>query len=88
MRHRPSGEFPFSLQLGDASVIAERTGLTTVADFRARDVAAGGHGAPLMPAFHAAFLREANEDRAVLNLGGIGNLTSLLPLQGREVQRL
>lgn len=81
LRHRPSGEFPFSLQLGDASVIAERTGLTTVADFRARDVAAGGHGAPLMPAFHAAFLRDPGEDRAVLNLGGIGNLT-LLPREG------
>ena len=81
LRHRPSGEFPFTLQLGDASVIAERTNLTTVADFRARDVAAGGHGAPLMPAFHAAFLREASEDRAVLNLGGIANFT-LLPKQG------
>jgi anhydro-N-acetylmuramic acid kinase len=81
LRHRPSGEFPFSVQLGDASVIAERTGLTTVADFRARDVAAGGHGAPLMPAFHAAFLRDANEDRAVLNLGGIANFT-LLPQHG------
>lgn len=81
LRHRPSGEFPFSLQLGDASVIAERTGLTTVADFRARDVAAGGHGAPLMPAFHAAFLHDAGEDRAALNLGGIGNLT-LLPRDG------
>ena len=81
LRHRPAGKFPFTLQLGDASVIAERTGLTTVADFRARDIAAGGHGAPLMPAFHAAFLRDAAEDRAVLNLGGIGNLT-LLPRQG------
>ncbi len=81
LRHRPSGAFPFSLQLGDASVIAERTGMTTVADFRSRDVAAGGHGAPLMPAFHAAFLRNAGEDRAVLNLGGIANLT-LLPKLG------
>ncbi|MEO7478389.1 MAG: anhydro-N-acetylmuramic acid kinase [Lysobacteraceae bacterium] len=81
LRHRPSGEFPFTLQLGDASVIAECTGIASVADFRARDVAAGGHGAPLMPAFHAAFLSEASEDRAVLNLGGIANFT-LLPKQG------
>ena len=81
LRHRPSGEFPFTLQLGDASVIAEHTGLPTVSDFRARDVAAGGHGAPLMPAFHAAFLRDPSEDRAVLNLGGIANFT-LLPKQG------
>jgi len=81
VRHRPRGRFPFSLQLGDPSVIAERTGLATVADFRRRDVAAGGHGAPLMPAFHAALWRSAAENRAVLNLGGIANLT-LLPRSG------
>jgi anhydro-N-acetylmuramic acid kinase len=81
LRHRPSGAFPFSLQLGDANVIAERTGITTVADFRRRDIAAGGHGAPLLPVFHAMMLRGADEERAVLNLGGIGNLT-LLPVSG------
>lgn len=81
LRHRPSGAFPFSLQLGDASVIAERTGITTVADFRRRDIAAGGQGAPLLPIFHAAMLRDPHEARAVLNLGGIGNLT-LLPVSG------
>lgn len=78
LRHRPSGEFPYTLQLGDPSTIAERTGIRTVADFRRRDVAAGGHGAPLLPALHAALLQSADEDRAVLNLGGIANLT-LLP---------
>ena len=67
--------------MGDGNVIAERSGITTVADFRRRDVAAGGHGAPLMPAFHAALLSSTEEDRAVLNLGGIGNFT-LLPKQG------
>ena len=81
VRHRPHGEFPFTWQLGDGSVIAERCGIATVADFRRRDVAAGGQGAPLMPAFHAAVLRSAAEDRAVLNLGGIANLT-LLPRTG------
>ncbi len=86
LRHRPhgargDGAQPFSLQLGDASVIAERTGITTVADFRSRDVAAAGHGAPLLPALHAALLHDAGEDRAVLNLGGIANLT-LLPARG------
>jgi anhydro-N-acetylmuramic acid kinase len=81
LRHRPHGEHPFTLQLGDPSTLAEVTGLTTVADFRRRDVAAGGHGAPLMPAFHAAMLRSPEEDRAVLNLGGIANLT-LLPRNG------
>lgn len=81
LRHDPNGDAPFSQQFGDASVIAERTGITTVADFRRRDVAAGGHGAPLMPAFHAAVLRAGDEDRAVLNLGGIANL-SLMPREG------
>lgn len=81
LRHRPQGDAPFTLQLGDAHVIAERCGVPVVADFRRRDVAAGGHGAPLVPAFHAAVLRDPYEDRAVLNLGGIANLT-LLPARG------
>lgn len=72
---RPHG---FTLQIGDPSRIAERTGITTVADFRRRDVAAGGQGAPLMTAFHAAYLRDRQQNVAVLNLGGIANLT-LLP---------
>jgi len=83
VRHRPAGALgdgrhPFTLQLGDANVIAERTGIATVADFRRRDVAAGGQGAPLLPALHAALLAAPGEDRAILNLGGIANLT-LLP---------
>lgn len=81
VRHRPEADFPFTMQLGDGNVIAERTGITTIADFRRRDVAAGGHGAPLLPALHAALLRAGGEDRAVLNLGGIANLT-LLPKDG------
>lgn len=86
VRHRPdgalfNGQNPFTWQLGDGNLIAERSGLTTVADFRRRDVAAGGHGAPLVPAFHAALLHEAGEHRAVLNLGGIANFT-LLPSDG------
>jgi anhydro-N-acetylmuramic acid kinase len=84
VRHRPAGaafdgRWPFTLQLGDGSLIAERTGIATVADFRRRDVAAGGHGAPLLPALHAALLRAPDESRAVLNLGGIANLTLLPP---------
>ncbi|WP_223807279.1 anhydro-N-acetylmuramic acid kinase [Montanilutibacter psychrotolerans] len=83
VRHRPDGanldgRHPFSWQIGDGGVIAERSGIATVADFRRRDVAAGGHGAPLVPAFHAALLQAPDEDRAVLNLGGIANYT-LLP---------
>ncbi|MGO4550807.1 anhydro-N-acetylmuramic acid kinase [Lysobacter sp. 2RAF19] len=81
IRHRPAAAHPFTWQIGDGNVIAERTGIDTVADFRRRDLAAGGQGAPLVPAFHAALLHDANEARAVLNLGGIANFT-LLPAKG------
>jgi len=81
LRHRPHGDIPFTLQLGDPATIAERCGVRVVAEFRRRDVAAGGHGAPLVPAFHAATLQSPAEDRAVLNLGGIANFT-ILPAQG------
>ncbi len=82
LRHAPMGEHPFTMQLGDANIIAERCGIDTVADFRRRDVAAGGQGAPLVPAFHAAVFSHAGEERAVLNIGGIANLT-LLHRDGR-----
>ena len=78
IRHRPGGTHPFSLQIGDAAVIAERTGICTVADFRSADVAAGGQGAPLAPAFHAAVLQDRSPC-GVLNLGGIANLSVLGP---------
>lgn len=79
VRHRPRHEHPFTLQIGDPNVIAARTGIPVVADFRRRDVALGGQGAPLAPAFHAAVLASPAERRAVLNLGGIANLTLLAP---------
>ncbi len=78
VRHRPRSTPAFTLQIGDPTSIVERTGILTVADFRRRDLAAGGEGAPLAPGFHAAILRDPSEARAVLNLGGIANLT-LLP---------
>lgn len=77
VRHRPQPPRPYSVQLGDPNVIAERTGITTVADFRRRDVAAGGQGAPLVPAFHAAVFGKPGRPRAVVNIGGIANLTTL-----------
>jgi anhydro-N-acetylmuramic acid kinase len=77
IRHRPTGEYPFTLQIGDASVIAERNDIDVVADFRRADVAAGGQGAPLLPAVHAMLLAKPGHTRAVLNLGGIANITVL-----------
>lgn len=82
VRHNPHGDQPFTMQLGDANIIAERTGITTVADFRRRDVAAGGQGAPLVPAFHRALFSDSAINRAVVNIGGIANIT-LLPAQGQ-----
>jgi anhydro-N-acetylmuramic acid kinase len=77
VRHRPSLSPPFTLQLGDPNVVAERTGITTVADFRRRDMACGGQGAPLVPSFHRAIFAEPGVNRCILNLGGIANLTFL-----------
>ncbi len=77
IRHVPVGAEPYTVQIGNPSLIAELTGITTVADFRRRDLAAGGQGAPLAPAFHAAFFRTSAENRVALNIGGIANLTRL-----------
>lgn len=77
--HHP--ELRATLQIGDPSVIAERTGCTTIADFRPRDIAAGGEGAPLAPFFHHAALSDPDENRLVVNLGGIANI-SWLPAGG------
>lgn len=75
--HRPRAAIPFTLQIGDANRIAERTGIDVVADLRRRDLAAGGEAAPLVPAFHAAAFGARGEDRAVVNIGGIANITAL-----------
>ena len=79
VRHRP-GEFDgtgYTIQLNAPALLAELTRIDVVADFRSRDVAAGGHGAPLVPAFHHAMFGRADASVAVLNLGGIANLTAL-----------
>ncbi len=75
--HRPRGTRRYTLQAGDPNRIAERTGIDVVADFRRRDLAAGGEAAPLVPAFHAAAFGVAGQDRAVVNIGGIANITTL-----------
>jgi anhydro-N-acetylmuramic acid kinase len=77
VRHRPTGEYPFTLQLGDPTTIAERCRIDVVADFRRADLAAGGQGAPLLPALHAMLLARPGHARVVLNLGGIANITVL-----------
>jgi anhydro-N-acetylmuramic acid kinase len=75
LRHHPSGETPYTVQVGDPNRLAELTGMTVVADFRRRDMAAGGQGAPLVPAFHRARLIDAGVPSAVVNVGGIANVT-------------
>jgi anhydro-N-acetylmuramic acid kinase len=79
VRHRP--DRGYTIQIGNAALLAELTGIRVVADFRSRDVAAGGQGAPLAPAFHAAVFADPAEDRVAINLGGIANL-SFLPRSG------
>jgi len=77
LRHRPDLATPFTWQIGDPNTLAEMTGVTVVADFRRRDVAAGGQGAPLLPVFHDQVFRSDSEDRVIANLGGIANITIL-----------
>ncbi|QNQ20169.1 anhydro-N-acetylmuramic acid kinase [Kosakonia sp. SMBL-WEM22] len=79
--HEPTGIAPHTLQIGDNNQIAARTGVTVVGDFRRRDMALGGQGAPLVPAFHHALLAHPVERRMVLNIGGIANLSLLIPGQ-------
>jgi len=83
LRHRPDALPPFTLQIGDPHIIAKTTGVTTVADFRRADIALGGQGAPLAPAFHAVCLA-GEEPRAIVNIGGIANVTLLAP--AREIR--
>lgn len=81
VRHRPQAldGIGYSLQIGNGALLAERCGITTVCDFRAADVAAGGQGAPLVPAFHSSCFGGSGVATAVLNVGGIANLTLLRP---------
>jgi anhydro-N-acetylmuramic acid kinase len=77
LRHRPHGAHPYTLQIGNADVIAKGTGIDCVADFRSADLALGGQGAPLVPPFHDWLFRSPDAGRCVLNIGGIANITVL-----------
>ena len=77
IRHEPDTANPYSLQIGNPTIMAARTGIDVVADFRRADIEAGGQGAPLAPAFHKAVFATPDENRVVLNLGGIANITTL-----------
>ncbi len=76
LRHYPKQAYPSTLQIGDPNIIAQQTGISCIADFRRRDMAAGGQGAPLVPPFHQA-LFSTNYHRAIVNIGGIANITFL-----------
>ncbi len=81
--HHPEGPTPFTLQIGDGNRIAQLTDITTVADFRRRDMAVGGQGAPLVPAFHQAVFSNTETNRIILNVGGMANITTL-PVGDRQ----
>lgn len=83
--HAPNNNPPFTLQIGDPNTIAQMTGITTVADFRRRDIAAGGQGAPLTPVFHYNAFRSTEKNRIILNIGGIANITVLSADQSQPV---
>jgi anhydro-N-acetylmuramic acid kinase len=84
IRHAPRHTYPYTLQIGDPNVIAFETGITTVADFRRKDIALGGQGAPLVPAFHQHVFSSEKNHRAIVNIGGIANVT-LLPADASDI---
>lgn len=85
VRHQPKLPHPFTLQIGDPNIIAAKTGITTVADFRRKDIALGGQGAPLVPAFHQHLYYSDTKNRAIVNIGGMANVTLLPQTHSQQV---
>ena len=85
VHHRPDSNPPFTIQLADGKTIAEQTGIPVVTDFRSQDIRAGGQGAPLAPGFHLAAFHSSEEQRAIINIGGISNITILPKDQSNHV---
>jgi len=83
IRHEPEAEHPFTLQIGNPALVSLRTQIDTISDFRRADMAAGGQGAPLVPAFHKAVFTTPHHSRVILNIGGIANIT-VLPKDGTQ----
>ncbi len=88
--HTPNHQYPNSLQIGNPNVVCQATGIDTVSDFRRADIAQGGQGAPLVPAFHQAIFQTQTENRLIINIGGIANLTYLprgpnQPIEGFDI---
>lgn len=83
--HNPEGQYAFSLQIGNPNVITELTGITTIADFRQRDMVLSGQGAPLVPAFHKALFQHPIQNRVIVNIGGISNITVLPAKQDHKI---
>ena len=83
IRHCPQLGMGYTIQLGNSALLAELTGITVVSDFRSRDIAAGGQGAPIVPIFHQMLFQNPKVHRVIVNIGGISNVTNLMP--GKEV---
>ena len=79
--HSPTGKFPFTTQIGDMHLVAVKTSITTVGDFRRKDMAYGGQGAPLVPAFHQSLFSDPHKIIGILNIGGISNISLMIPNQ-------
>ncbi len=86
LRHYPNGDYPSTLQIADANIIVEKTNIPTVGDFRRADIAAGGQGAPLAPAFHQFQFQHHKKNRIIVNIGGIANITYLPGNQSELIQ--